>query len=105
MVRSLIGGCGGAQLVTEEPSLSRRNPALQSKMGGLGVGCRVRKSRRERDILRFAISRVLNKTYQNANYPIPGSPATTRRVPALVSTPITVIIRKFLVRIPARIFN
>ncbi|KAK9135762.1 hypothetical protein Syun_015092 [Stephania yunnanensis] len=33
MMRSLLGGRGGAQLVTEEPSLSRRSPALQSKMG------------------------------------------------------------------------
>ncbi|KAK9169503.1 hypothetical protein Syun_001643 [Stephania yunnanensis] len=33
MVRSLLGGRGGAQLVTEEPSLSRRSPTLQSKMG------------------------------------------------------------------------
>ncbi|KAK9127032.1 hypothetical protein Syun_015829 [Stephania yunnanensis] len=33
MVCSLLGGRGGAQLVTEEPSLSRRSPALQSKMG------------------------------------------------------------------------
>ncbi|KAK9104605.1 hypothetical protein Scep_021449 [Stephania cephalantha] len=33
MVCSLLGGHGGAQLVTEEPSLSRRSPALQSKMG------------------------------------------------------------------------
>ncbi|KAK9087116.1 hypothetical protein Syun_029510 [Stephania yunnanensis] len=34
MVHSLLGGRGGAQLVTEEPSLSRRSPALRSKMGG-----------------------------------------------------------------------
>ncbi|KAK9081633.1 hypothetical protein Syun_031416 [Stephania yunnanensis] len=34
MVCSLLGGRGGAQLVTKEPSLSRRSPALQSKMGG-----------------------------------------------------------------------
>ncbi|KAK9139884.1 hypothetical protein Scep_009565 [Stephania cephalantha] len=33
MVRSLLEDLGGAQLVTEEPSLSRRSPALQSKMG------------------------------------------------------------------------
>ncbi|KAK9139059.1 hypothetical protein Scep_008740 [Stephania cephalantha] len=33
MVCSLLGGLGGAQLVTEEPNLSRRSPALQSKMG------------------------------------------------------------------------
>ncbi|KAK9099054.1 hypothetical protein Syun_026099 [Stephania yunnanensis] len=33
MVHSLLGGRGGAQLVTEEPSLSRRSPTLQSKMG------------------------------------------------------------------------
>ncbi|KAK9158018.1 hypothetical protein Scep_004592 [Stephania cephalantha] len=33
MVCSLLGGLGGAQLVTEEPSLSRRSPTLQSKMG------------------------------------------------------------------------
>ncbi|KAK9081726.1 hypothetical protein Syun_030772 [Stephania yunnanensis] len=33
MVCSLLGGRGGAQLVTEEPSLLRRSPALQSKMG------------------------------------------------------------------------
>ncbi|KAK9167922.1 hypothetical protein Syun_000062 [Stephania yunnanensis] len=32
MMRSLLGGRGGAQLVTEELSLSRRSPALQSKM-------------------------------------------------------------------------
>ncbi|KAK9140138.1 hypothetical protein Scep_009819 [Stephania cephalantha] len=37
MVCSLLGGLGGAQLVAEEPNLSRRSPALQSKMGyGLG---------------------------------------------------------------------
>ncbi|KAK9148613.1 hypothetical protein Scep_007370 [Stephania cephalantha] len=33
MVCSLLGGLGGAQPVAEEPSLSRRSPALQSKMG------------------------------------------------------------------------
>ncbi|KAK9135315.1 hypothetical protein Syun_014645 [Stephania yunnanensis] len=33
MVSSLLGGLGEAQPVTEEPSLSRRSPALQSKMG------------------------------------------------------------------------
>ncbi|KAK9169200.1 hypothetical protein Syun_001340 [Stephania yunnanensis] len=33
MVYSLLGGLGGAQLVTKEPSLSRRSPVLQSKMG------------------------------------------------------------------------
>ncbi|KAK9157582.1 hypothetical protein Scep_004156 [Stephania cephalantha] len=33
MVCSLLGDLGGAQLVTEEPSLLRRSPALQSKMG------------------------------------------------------------------------
>ncbi|KAK9159367.1 hypothetical protein Scep_005941 [Stephania cephalantha] len=33
MVCSLLGGLGGAQLVAEEPSLSRRSPALQRKMG------------------------------------------------------------------------
>ncbi|KAK9119170.1 hypothetical protein Scep_017263 [Stephania cephalantha] len=33
MVCSLLGGLGGAQLVAEELSLSRRSPALQSKMG------------------------------------------------------------------------
>ncbi|KAK9139803.1 hypothetical protein Scep_009484 [Stephania cephalantha] len=33
MACSLLGGLGGAQLVVEEPSLSRRSPALQSKMG------------------------------------------------------------------------
>ncbi|KAK9111306.1 hypothetical protein Scep_018825 [Stephania cephalantha] len=33
MVCFLLGGLGGARPVTEEPSLSRRSPALQSKMG------------------------------------------------------------------------
>ncbi|KAK9106637.1 hypothetical protein Syun_022648 [Stephania yunnanensis] len=33
MVCSLLGGRGVARLVTEEPSLSRRSPTLQSKMG------------------------------------------------------------------------
>ncbi|KAK9104461.1 hypothetical protein Scep_021305 [Stephania cephalantha] len=33
MVRSLLEDLGGAQLITEEPNLSRRSPALQSKMG------------------------------------------------------------------------
>ncbi|KAK9166331.1 hypothetical protein Scep_001522 [Stephania cephalantha] len=33
IVCSLLGGLGGAQPVAEEPSLSRRSPALQSKMG------------------------------------------------------------------------
>ncbi|KAK9147458.1 hypothetical protein Scep_006215 [Stephania cephalantha] len=37
MLCSLLRGLGGAQLVAEEPSLSRRSPALQSKTGyGLG---------------------------------------------------------------------
>ncbi|KAK9084199.1 hypothetical protein Scep_030670 [Stephania cephalantha] len=36
MVCSLLGGLGGAQLVTEEPSLLRRSPTLQSKMRGEG---------------------------------------------------------------------
>ncbi|KAK9083666.1 hypothetical protein Scep_030137 [Stephania cephalantha] len=31
-------------------------------MEGLGVGCRVRKSRRERDVLRFAISRASQRS-------------------------------------------
>ncbi|KAK9114197.1 hypothetical protein Syun_020994 [Stephania yunnanensis] len=33
IVCSLLGGRGGVQLVAEEPSLSRRSPVLQSKMG------------------------------------------------------------------------
>ncbi|KAK9118455.1 hypothetical protein Scep_016548 [Stephania cephalantha] len=33
---------------------------------------------------------VLNKTYQNANYPVPRLSRYSRRVPALVSTPTTV---------------
>ncbi|KAK9106976.1 hypothetical protein Syun_022987 [Stephania yunnanensis] len=33
MVSSLLGGLGGAQPVMEEPNLSRRSPALQSKKG------------------------------------------------------------------------
>ncbi|KAK9119047.1 hypothetical protein Scep_017140 [Stephania cephalantha] len=48
MVCSLLGGRGGAQLVTEEPNLSRRSPALQSKMGERKLGRAERKRGKRR---------------------------------------------------------
>ncbi|KAK9166218.1 hypothetical protein Scep_001409 [Stephania cephalantha] len=79
MVCSLLGGFGGAQLVTKEPSLSQRSPYLQSKMRLSGQdAAEPRDDQQQLDRIRPASDRMARRRGRPARFVDKASTAQQR---------------------------